>query len=351
MLRERTLSPEQATRALEVIDRNTRMQAQLIEDLLDVSRIAAGKLRLRVRPVDLADVVRNAVDTVRPAAEAKEIRLQLVLDTTTSAFPGDPDRLQQVVWNLVSNAVKFTPKGGRVSVVLARIDSRVEIAVSDTGRGIPAEQLPHLCDRFWQGDSSTTRMHAGLGLGLAIARHLVELHGGTLTATSAGEGRGSRFTVALPVVPVARAAADASIERDPGTVASGRLPSTRLDDVRVLLVDDEPDSNEAVRVLLDRCGAEVRVAGSAAHALEIVGRWKPDVLVTDIGMPGDDGYALLARLRARRDDAATIPVIALTAYAAADDRARLLAAGFRLHVAKPADPTELTTAIAAVVRR
>jgi PAS domain S-box-containing protein len=348
MLRGDHLSQEQKSNALTVIERNARMQAQLIEDLLDVSRIVEGKLRLQVRPVLLADVVTNALDVVRPAADAKEIRLQVVLDTTVAAIPGDPDRLQQVVWNLLSNAVKFTPKGGRVHVVLERVNSHVEIAISDTGAGISKEQLPRLFDRFWQADSTTTRVHAGLGLGLAIVRHLVELHGGAVTAESPGEGQGSTFTVKLPVVPVARRAGE-EFRRHPVLRELGQSQPARLDGVRVLLVDDEPDSNEALRVLLDRCGAEVRVAGSAALALEILGRWNPDVLLTDIGMPGEDGYGLLAKVRARTDPNATIPAIALTAYASSEDRVRLLSAGFRLHLAKPAEPGELTAAIASVV--
>jgi CheY-like chemotaxis protein len=246
--------------------------------------------------------------------------------------------------------VKFTPKGGRVHVVLERVNSHVEVAVSDTGAGIAPEQLPRLFERFWQADSSTTRVHSGLGLGLAIVRHLTELHGGTVTAESPGVGRGSTFTVKLPLAPLVRTA-DELTRRHPTLQDTQGVANARLDGVRVLLVDDEPDANEAVRVLLDMCGAEVRVAGSAAHAYEILSRWNPDVLVTDIGMPGEDGYSLLARVRARTDARAQIPAIALTAFASADDRARLLSAGFRLHLAKPAEPGELTAAIAAVAAK
>lgn len=349
MLRTDHLDPTRSAKALEVIERNARLQAQLIEDLLDVARIVEGKVRLQVRPVDLSEVVQNAVDTVRPAAEAKNVRLQLVLDSTVT-LPGDPERLQQVVWNLLCNAVKFTPKGGRVHIVLERVNSHVEIAVSDTGAGIAPEQRSRLFERFWQADSSTTRVHAGLGLGLAIVRHLTELHGGTVTAESPGVGQGSTFTVKLPVAPMVRTAAELT-RRHPTLQDAAVVPNARLDGVRVLLVDDEPDSNEAVRVLLDHYGAEVRVAGSAAHAYEILLRWKPDVLVTDIGMPGEDGYSLLAHVRKQPDERAQIPAIALTALASADDRARLLSAGFRLHLAKPVEPGELTAAIAAVVAR
>ncbi len=347
MLRDGALDPVQVQRALEVIERNARMQAQLIEDLLDVSRIVEGKLRLHVRPVALAGIVENAVETVRAAADAKEIRLQVVLDSGAAMVAGDPDRLQQIVWNLLSNAVKFTPKGGRVQIVLERVNSHVELSVADTGAGLSRAQLPHLFERFWQGDASPTRVHGGLGLGLAIVRHLVELHGGTVTAESGGEGQGSTFTVTLPLAPIARKTDD-PVRRHP-TMHEAAVPSSsRLDGLRVLLVDDDPDSNEAVRLLLVQSGADVRVAASASQALEILNRWTPDVLVSDIGMPVEDGYALLAKVRARADERGRIPAIALTAYAAVEDRVRLLSAGFQMHVAKPADPGELTAAIATV---
>jgi PAS domain S-box-containing protein len=349
MLRDDAVNPTQAAKALEVIERNARLQAQLVEDLLDVARIVEGKVRLRIRPVDLSQVIHSAADAVRPAAQAKDIRLHLVLDSTI-ALSGDAERLQQVVWNLLSNAVKFTPKGGRVHVVLERVNSHVEIAVSDSGQGIAAEQLPHLFERFWQADSSTTRAFSGLGLGLAIVRHLAELHGGTVTAESPGEGAGSTFTVKLPVAPFTRTAGE-EFRRHPVFHDGSGVAAVRLDGTKVLLVDDEPDANEALRVLLDGCGAEVRVAGSAAHALEILDRWTPDVVLSDIGMPGEDGYALIAKMRAAGDGLARLPAIALTAYASTEDRARLLSAGFRLHIAKPADPGEITTAIAAVARR
>jgi len=347
MLHEGRLDAEKTARALEVIERNARMEAQLIEDLLDVARIAEGKMRLQVRPVVLADVVQNALETIRPAADAKGIRLQPVLDGTIDNVSGDPDRLQQVVWNLLSNAVKFTPKNGRVQIVLERVNSHVEIAVIDSGQGIAADALPHLFERFWQADGSAVRGHMGLGLGLAIVRHLVELHGGTVTAESTGDGQGSTFTVKLPLSAVARTAGE-TIRRHPLRAPAAPAAMIRLDDTRVLVVDDDPDANEALRVLLDDSGAEVRVAGSAEHALDILDRWQPDVLVSDIGMPGRDGYSLLAEIRARRDGRARIPAIALTAFASTDDRVRVLSAGFQMHVAKPADPGELIAAIAAV---
>ncbi len=351
MLRDGALSAEQTTRAVEVIERNARSQAQLVEDLLDVSRIVAGKLRLHVRPVPLARIIENAMETVRAGAEAKNVHLHTLVESGVPAVAGDPDRLQQVVWNLLSNAVKFTPRGGRVQVTLARAGADVEIAVSDTGIGIPADQLPHIFERFWQADGSPSRSHGGLGLGLGIVRHLVELHGGTVHCASAGTGQGSTFTVVLPVL-AATQRDDAAVRRDPAArEPAAAAPVTRLDEVRVLLVDDDPDANEAVRLLLDHCGADVRVAASAAQAFEILGRWRPDVLVSDIGMPGEDGYALIRRLRARTDAIGRLPAVALTAYASVDDRIRLLASGFQLHVAKPSDPAELTAAVLAAARR
>jgi PAS domain S-box-containing protein len=350
MLHEGALDAEKQARALEVIERNARMEAQLIEDLLDVSRIVGGKMRLQVQPVVLADVVQHALDTIQPAADAKGIRLQPVLDSTVDPISGDPDRLQQVVWNLLSNAVKFTPKNGRVQVVLERVNSHVEIAVIDTGQGIAPEHVSRLFDRFWQGDASPDRGHVGLGLGLAIVRHLVELHGGTVTAESPGEGHGSTFTVKLPVSAYVRTAGE-TVRRHPIAARGEPAAMARLDSVRVLVVDDDPDANEALRVLLGSCGAEVRVAGSAAHALDILDRWHPDVLLSDIGMPGMDGYGLLAAIRARTDARAQVPALALTAFASTDDRVRLLSAGFQMHVAKPADPGELVAAIAAVLAR
>lgn len=350
MLEQGTLDGDQRRKALETIRRCARAQAQLIEDLLDVSRIIAGKMRLEVRPVDLRTVIEAAVDIVRPAADAKNVRLQVVLGTETAPITGDPERLQQVVWNLLTNAVKFTPKGGRVNVVLERVNSHVEIAVSDTGQGIAPEFLPHVFERFQQADPTTTRAFAGLGLGLAIVRHIVEAHGGTAHAESPGVGRGSVFTVKLPLVLVQRTAGEAT-RRHPSDVplVARNLPS--LASLKILVVDDEPDSNEVVRTLLVACGADVRVGASAAQALEILGRWKPTLVITDIGMPGEDGYALLAKIRAQVDGAARLPVIALTAYASVDDRVRLLSAGFAMHVAKPIEPAELVAVVAGVASR
>ncbi len=350
MLRQGILDSTKADRALATIERNARAQAQLVEDLLDVSRIVSGKLRLEVRPTDLASVIQAAVEVVRPAADARNIKIQVVLDSETGTIAGDPDRLQQVVWNLLANAVKFTPKGGRVQVVLERVNSHVEIAVSDTGQGFPPSFRPYMFERFQQADSTTTRTHGGLGLGLAIVRHIVELHGGTVHAESPGEGKGATFTVKLPLVIFTRAAGETE-RRHPTLVDELPTPATlpRLAGLRVLVVDDEPDANELVSTLLGSCGAEVRVAASAVQALDLLSRWVPDVLISDIGMPDRDGYALLRDVRGR-PELARVPAIALTAYATTDDRVRVLSAGFQLHVAKPIDPAELAAAVANVAK-
>jgi PAS domain S-box-containing protein len=350
MLRMKTLNERQSARALETIERSARTQAQLIDDLLDISRIVAGKLRLEVGQVDLASVIEQAVEVARPAADAKQIRLQTVLDTETGTIAGDPARLLQVVWNLLSNAVKFTPKGGRVQVTLERVNSHVEIAVSDTGQGVSAEFLSHLFERFQQAETGSTRTHGGLGLGLAIVRHIVELHGGTVVAESAGEGHGATFTVKLPQTIFARTAGES--ERRHPTL--GPLPEAKgfpsLDGIRVLVVDDEPDSNEMVSTLLGASGAEVRVAASAADGLEQLKQWTPDVIVSDIGMPHEDGYMFLAKLHAQPGRTARIPAVALTAYATADDRVRIFSAGFKAHVVKPIEPLELVVVVGSVAR-
>jgi PAS domain S-box-containing protein len=349
MLSEGKLSAEQRERALKVIERNAWAQAQIIEDLLDVSRIVEGKMHLQVRMVVLQDVIESALDTIRTAADAKGIRVHAMLDSTTPPIAGDPDRLRQVLWNLLSNAVKFTPKGGRVQVLLERVNSHLEISVKDTGEGMGPHLLPHLFKRFWQADSSTTRTHMGLGLGLAIVRHITELHGGTVLAQSAGPDQGSTFTVRLPLVPYGPVADEPRFH--PTRREPEPRPQVSLSGLRLLLVDDEPDSNEVIRVFLTSLGADVRVAASAAQAREILSRWPPDVLVCDIGMPEEDGYAFIANLRQSRRQVSEIPAVALTAFASVDDRVRLLAAGFQIHVAKPADPGELSAAIAAVARR
>jgi len=348
LLKKGSLDAEKTERALATIERCAQAQAQLVEDLLDVSRIVTGKLRLDVRPVPLAPVIERAVEVVRPAADAKGVRLEAALDTETGAVLGDAERLQQVVWNLLSNAVKFTSKGGRVRVALKRVDSHVEIAVSDTGQGIERGFLPRIFERFQQADTSTTRAHGGLGIGLAIVRHIIEAHGGGVHADSPGIDRGAVFTVRLPVMTDRTVGEQARLQSAASTAAQDQM--IELDGLRILVVDDEPDSNEVVRTLLSSCGAEVRVAASAEQAREILGRWSADLLVSDVGMPGEDGYSLVGRLRAENDKRARIPAVALTAYASREDKIRLLSAGFQAHVPKPLDPAELVTVVASIAR-
>jgi CheY-like chemotaxis protein len=320
--------------------------------MLDVSRIVSGKMRLDVRPVDLAAVVEAALDAVRPAADAKGLRLQAVLDPDASGIMGDPDRLQQVVWNLLINAVKFTPRGGRVQVHLQRVNSHVEIIVSDTGQGMPREMLAHLFERFHQADSSSTRRHAGLGLGLALVRHLVELHGGTVQAASAGEGHGAVFTIRLPVAitrPEEGRAPRPRVHPTATTALVLRGPSLR--GLRVLVVDDDRDGLDLVSAILVGNGAEVRTCPSASEGFEALRAWRPDVVISDIEMPGEDGYALIRRIRALETEAARTPAVALTAYGRMEDRLRTLSAGYSMHVPKPVDPAELTTVVASLAGR
>lgn len=339
-------------RAIETIDRNAKSQAQLVEDLLDVSRIIQGKLRLNVRPVELVNVINAALDTVRPAADAKKIRLQSVLDPNAGAVAGDFDRLQQVAWNLLSNAVKFTPKGGRVQVCLQRVNSHVEMIVTDTGQGINPDFVPYVFERFRQADSSSTRTFNGLGLGLAIVRQLVELHGGTVCAESQGNGQGATFTVKLPLLPI-RIEVNKDERIHPAD--SPRLPFDNLPNlngVRVLLVDDEPDARGFLIAALEECGAEVVAVGSVSEALATISHLKPDVLVSDIGMPIEDGYSLIRQLRQlTAEQGGQIPAIALTAYARAEDRMKAIAAGFQIHIPKPVEPAELVTVVASLARR
>jgi len=351
MLKLGTLDPAKRVDAYNAIERNATAQAQLVEDLLDVSRIVTGKLRLDVRPTALGGVIEAAVEALRPSAEAKQIRVQLTLDPSAGMVLGDPDRLRQVVWNLLSNAIKFTPKGGRVQLALERVDSHVELSVSDTGRGIAREALPHVFERFWQSESGTDRHHGGLGLGLAIVRHLIELHGGEVTVHSDGSGRGTCFTAKLPLMVTTEHMGDGD-RRHPAaaeTMSNGAL--ARLDGLAILVVDDEPDANEMVQTLLVSQGAEVRVAASARQALDILDRWRPDVLVSDIGMPVEDGYALIQQVRRRAPGrGGDVAAVALTAYAHVEDRVKILTAGFQMHVAKPVDPAELVAVVASICR-
>jgi PAS domain S-box-containing protein len=353
ILRSGQIDGDSITNALETIERNARAQSQLIDDLLDVSRIITGKLRLDVRPVDPNSFIESAVEAVRPAAEAKNVRVQKIMDTGIATVSGDPVRLQQVVWNLLSNAIKFTPKGGRVQLRLERVNSHIEIAVSDSGMGIAPEFLPYVFDRFRQADQRTTRQHGGLGLGLAIVRHLVELHGGTVHAQSAGEGQGSTFTVTLPLAPIYQK--EDSAERV-HPAARDTLPSVecpeRLDGLKVLIVDDEADTRELLKIGIGRCGAEVTTAGSAAEALEVMATIRPDLLISDIGMAGVDGYELIKKVRALpAEKGSKVPAIALTAYARMEDRLRALRSGYQMHVPKPVELTELVTVMASLVRR
>jgi signal transduction histidine kinase/ActR/RegA family two-component response regulator len=352
MLRAGQIREEAAERALEAIIRNANAQVQLIDDLLDVSRIIAGKMRLDVRSVDLKAVIEAALDAVRPAAAAKEISLQSVLDSNAAPVMGDPARLQQVVWNLLLNAVKFTPKGGRVQVHLLRINSHVEIVVSDTGQGIPAEVLPFIFARFRQGDSSSTRAQSGLGLGLALVKHLAELHGGSVGAQSGGEGKGATFIVKLPL-SIAQIPTEPTPRVHPtATPLGAALHAVRLDGIRVLVVDDDQDALDLASAILSAAGATVRTCRSVGVALELLAQWRPDVLVSDIEIPEEDGYSLIRKVRAlEADRGGKTPAIALTAYGRTQDRMRSLTAGYNMHVPKPVDPGELTTIIASLAGR
>lgn len=346
LLRSGDLDRATFARALETVERNAKAQAQLIEDLLDISRIISGKLRLDIRLVELPPLIEAAIDSLRLAAEAKGLRLEKTIDQSAGPISGDPDRLQQVVWNLLSNAVKFTPPGGSISVRLARVGSQVEISVSDSGIGISREFLPHVFDRFRQADSTSTRSYGGLGLGLAIVRHLVELHGGTVHAESAGEGQGATFKVRLPFAMSLQRLTPAL----QGKLFLQKLP--RLDNLQVLVVDDDPDARELLGLVLGQCGAKVTAVGSAAEALELIKGWTPDVLVSDIGMPDEDGYSLIRKVRALDSTRGSrLPAVALTAYARVEDRMRALAAGFQMYVAKPIDPGELAAVIASLAGR
>jgi signal transduction histidine kinase/CheY-like chemotaxis protein len=341
LLREET-DPAQLTEGLETIERNARAQSRLIEDILDFSRINAGKLRLDVRPIELIDVIGAAVEIVRPAADAKGVTLETVLDPSSGLVSGDADRLQQVVWNLLSNAVKFTPRGGRVQVRLQRVTSHSELTVSDTGEGISKEFLPFVFDRFSQADSTSSRKHGGLGLGLGIVRHLVELHGGTVQAFSSGLGNGSTFVVRLPLI-VAHHQAGPS-----GVVEHGAHVRAELGDlsgVAVLVAEDNDDARKLLTTIFERCGATVEAAENVPAALGLLSRFRPDIIVSDIEMPGEDGYSLITKVRAQEMPDGRIPAIALTAYTRSPDRVRALAAGFQMHMGKPVEPTELVAAV------
>jgi PAS domain S-box-containing protein len=347
---------EVIAQGLEVIERNARAQAEIIEDLLDMSRIISGHVRLDVQRLDIAGIVQSAVETARPTAENKGIRLQTIIDPLNGlVVSGDFNRLQQVLWNLLSNAVKFTPKGGRVQVLLERTNFHLEISVIDTGEGIKPEFLPFVFDRFRQADASTTRRHGGLGLGLSIVKQLVELHGGSVRVHSDGPGRGSTFIFTLPFT-ILRGYADPHTERRHPSLAPKRTDPTDVDvnlkDVRVLVVDDETDARALVKRLLEDSHAVVTVAESANEAMKLLPRGKFDVVVCDIGMPGEDGYSLIRRIRSLgATRGGNIPAIALTAYARVNDRVKAIAAGFQMHIAKPVEPVELITMVASAAGR
>ena len=353
MLRLKQLSDDNAAKALDTIERNARAQAQLVDDLLDVSRIITGKLRMDVRPADPNSFIDAAVDAVKPAAQAKGVRVQKVIDTAAISIPGDPARLQQVVWNLLSNAIKFTPRGGRVQIRSERVNSHLEIVVSDTGQGISQDFLPHVFDRFRQADQKTSRQHGGMGLGLAIVRHLIELHGGSVSAQSEGEGKGATFTVTLPITPVYQVDSTGS-RVHPG--ARELLPpddsTERLDGLTILVVDDDADTRELLKQGLEYCGAKVRVAGSAAEAVDALVVSVPDILISDIGMPGIDGYDLIRQVRELPSNrGGKVAAIALTAYTRTEDRLQALRAGYDMHVPKPVELAELVAVAATLTRR
>ena len=352
MMRLGKLNEANMERAVETIYRNAKSQSQLVADLLDVSRIISGKLRLDVRTVDLISIVNAALDSIRPAADAKTICLQTMLDPAAGPISGDADRLQQIVWNLLTNAVKFTPKGGKIQVKVQRVNSHVEIVVSDSGVGISKEFLPYVFDRFRQADASITRTQGGLGLGLSIVHQLVDLHGGTVAVQSEGEGKGATFTVTLPFIRVISQKEAESVHptQSEEIISFEGLPS--LDGLKVLVVDDEADTRELIGEVLKECGSEVIITRSAAEAFAAIEQHKPDILISDLGMPDEDGYSLIEKIRALPSErGGDIPAAALTAYARAEDRMRVLRSGFQFHLPKPVDSAELVTVVASLAGR
>jgi CheY-like chemotaxis protein len=338
------LDEETERRALQVIERNVKAQAQLIEDLLDISRIMTGKLRLTVKPVDLTNVIADAVEAIRPAADAKDIRVHTILDSNAHPISGDSDRLQQVIWNLLVNAIKFTSRGGRVEVALEKVGSHVELSVTDTGIGIKREFLASVFNAFTQADASITRVHGGLGVGLAIVRYIVELHGGTAKVFSAGEGQGATFTLAFPISATRPRRAPSPDEKLPSY--SSAEATKQLSGLKILVIDDEPDTLEMLKFMFEDCGAIVQTAANAPQGLQALEQWSPNVLVCDIGMPEIDGYELIRRVRQGKQ--ANIPAVALTALVRIEDRVKALSAGYQMHVAKPVEPLELITIIASL---
>jgi signal transduction histidine kinase/ActR/RegA family two-component response regulator len=350
MLRQGVVADERRGRALETVERNATSLAQIVEDVLDVSRIVAGKLRLAFQPVYLPTVLDDAIATLLPVAEAKGVRLQADIEAHGEHISGDADRLQQVLWNVLANAVKFTPPGGKVDVRLRRLASVIEIAVTDTGRGIPQDFLPYVFDRFRQADTRAAREHGGLGLGLSIARHIVEMHGGTIGAESAGDGQGASFRMALPIADAGQRPLQSTLFPI-AAHAAARAP-VKLDGLRVLVVDDDPAALELIRASLEDAGALVTTCSTAAKAEEQLAREKPDVLLSDLAMPGMDGFELIGRIRASKDRALrALPAAAVSAYVRSEDREKALEAGFHRHLPKPVDPADLIAAVAALGRK
>ena len=351
LVRTGKLEPVQLARALETIERNARSQSQLIDDLLDVSRIITGKLQIEPRAVDLGSIIESAVEAVRPSFEAKSIKFETTIEPDAVVM-GDANRLQQVFWNLLSNAVKFTPESGTVRIEARRVAPMVRVSVSDTGIGIKPEFLPFIFDRFRQADGSTTRVHGGLGLGLSIVKHLVQMHNGRVQVHSDGQNHGAVFSVEFPLAsasstPVSPNGSSKEAELDPVPPGFSRI----LEGLRIVVVDDEADARELLRAILTRCGGEVNCCESAAEAMKAIREWKPDLLVSDIGMPNEDGYSLIKKVRKLRSKRSKLPAVALTAYATKEDKSRALETGFQMHVAKPIEPETLVMSIASTVGR
>ena len=352
MLRTGIVAPERQEKAIETIERNATSLTQIVEDVLDISRIVSGKIRLNVQPVDFPDIVRSAVDAIAPAADAKGVRVETVLDPQATPISGDPERLQQVLWNLLSNAVKFTNRGGRIQVRLERVDSHVEVVVSDTGIGIAPEFLPHVFERFRQADAGMARERGGLGLGLSIARQLAEMHGGTIEASSAGAGKGATFRLKMPLMIVHPRAGEEPRIHPRSEAVRRESAIADLSHLHVLVVDDDEDALSLVSEVLEASAARVTAAHSAAQALASLEAEVPDVIVADLGMPNVNGFEFIGRVRRHANPGVReLPAAALTAYARSDDRMRALRAGFDIHLAKPIDPAELVTTIASLAKR
>ncbi len=348
ILRSKPPTQQALEQGLSVIDRNARIQSKLIADLLDMSRIISGKMRIDVEPMDFAAIIAAAIESIRPAADAKDIAIDATLEPISEVTTGDPQRLQQIVWNILSNAVKFTPRGGRVQVTLARMGENVDIVITDTGEGIANEFLPYVFDRFRQAENTASREYSGLGLGLAIAKQLVELHGGNVCAISEGKGKGSTFIVRLPLAASDAAGLGTEAHEKTGRFAALQSQLPELTGVTVLVVDDDADSREVIRTILEDCGAQVKLASSASDAMTAINREKPDVILSDIGMPKRDGYAFMNDVRRR---GIRTPAAAVTAYARPEDRTRALQAGYQTYLAKPIEAGELAATVAALAHR